>query len=220
MSGVASAIAGAGVLGAGASLAGSKKQSKAAKDAAALQMQQFQTLNQQQQPFIQSGYAANSRLAELLGIGTNSGASDFGSLLRPFGAEEFKQYMDPGYQFRKQQGEQSVLNSAAAGSGSLSGAALKDLLSFNQDLASTEYGNAFNRYQTQQGNIFQRLAGLTQIGQSAAAGVGQQGTALAGQAGQALTNAGTAAGAGIVGAGNALSGAATNYWLSNLVKGT
>ncbi len=150
--------------------------------------------------------------------GADSESSDYGSLLKPFGADEFKQFLDPGYQFRKQQGEQGVLNSASAGSGAMSGAALKDLLAFNSDLASTEYGNAFNRYQTQQGNIFQRLAGLTQLGQGAAANVGSQGTALAGNAGQALQAAGTASGAGIVGAGNALSNGATNYWLSGLLK--
>ncbi len=151
--------------------------------------------------------------------GADSESSDYGSLLQPFGADEFKKFLDPGYQFRRQQGEQSVLNSASAGSGAMSGAALKDLLSFNSDLASTEYGNAFNRYQTQQGNIFQRLAGLTQLGQGAAANVGSQGTALAGQAGQALQNAGTAAGAGTVGAGNAIAGGASNYWLSQMLKG-
>jgi len=139
----------------------------------------------------------------------------YGSLTDPFTVEDFYDYADPGYAFRLQQGKQAVLNSAAAGSGSMSGAALKDLLTFNQDYASTEYGNAFNRYQTQQGNIFSRLSDIAHLGQSAAAGVGSQGTALAGNAGQQAYNAGSAAGAGIVGAGNALSQGATNYWLYN-----
>ena len=140
---------------------------------------------------------------------------EYGSFTQPFDVEEFYKYQDPGYWFRLQQGTQGLQNSAAAGSGALSGAALKDLLMFNQDAASQEYTNSFNRYQTQQGNIFSRLSGIAQLGQNAAAGVGAQGTQLAGQAGQALSNAGTAGGAGIVGAGNALGQGATNYWLYN-----
>lgn len=139
----------------------------------------------------------------------------FGSLLDPFDVEQFYKYQDPGYWFRLQQGTQGLRNAASAGSGALSGAAFKDLLTFNQDMASQEYGNAFNRYQVQQGNIFSRLSDIARLGQSAAAGVGSAGTALAGNAGQAIYNAGSAAGAGIVGAGNAASQGLTNYWLYN-----
>jgi hypothetical protein len=137
----------------------------------------------------------------------------YGSFTKPFDVEEFYKYQDPGYAFRVQQGNQALQNSAAAGSGAMSGAALKDLLGYNQDMASQEYGNAFNRYQTSQGNIFSRLSSIANLGQNAAAGVGQQGTALAGNAGQMLSNAGAAEGAGIVGAGNALGQGASNYWL-------
>jgi hypothetical protein len=140
---------------------------------------------------------------------------EYGSFTKPFDVEEFYKYQDPGYWFRLQQGTQGLRNAAAAGSGALSGAAMKDLLTYNQDMASQEYGNAFNRYQTQQGNIFSRLSDIARLGQSAAAGVGSAGTQLAGNAGQAISNAGSASGAGIVGAGNALAQGATNYWLYN-----
>jgi hypothetical protein len=139
----------------------------------------------------------------------------YGSLLDPFDVEQFYQYQDPGYWFRLRQGEQGLRNAASAGSGALSGAALKDLLAYNQDMASQEYTNSFNRYQTQQGNIFNRLSDIARLGQSAAAGVGSAGTQLAGNAGQAAWQGGSAAGAGIVGAGNALGQGATNMWLYN-----
>lgn len=137
----------------------------------------------------------------------------FGSFSDPFTVEDFYDYADPGYAFQLQQGNQALQNSAAAGSGALSGAALKDLLKYNQDYAGTAYNDAFNRYQTQQGNIFSRLSSILTLGQNAAAGVGAQGTQLAGQAGQAISQAGAAAGAGIVGAGNNASSGLTNYWL-------
>ncbi len=69
MTWVAVAVAGAGVLGAGASYAGSKKQAKGAEKGANLQLEQFRILNQQQQPYIQSGYGALGKLNTLLGIG-------------------------------------------------------------------------------------------------------------------------------------------------------
>lgn len=137
----------------------------------------------------------------------------YGSFSDPFNVEAFYDYQDPGYAFELQQGQQAVQNAASAGSGAFSGAALKDLLKYSQGFARTGYNDAFNRYQTQQGNIFNRLATLLTVGQNAAAGVGSQGTTLAGNAGQAISNAGSAAGAGYVGAGNAIGNGLTNYWL-------
>jgi hypothetical protein len=139
--------------------------------------------------------------------------SSYGSFTKPFDAEEFYKYEDPGYWFRLQQGQQALQNSAAAGSGALSGAALKDLLGYNQDMASTEYNNAFNRYQTQQGNIFQRLFSIANLGQNSAANTGNIGATLAGNAGANISNAGTATGSGIVGGANAIGNGATNAWL-------
>jgi hypothetical protein len=137
----------------------------------------------------------------------------YGSFTKPFDVEQFYNYADPGYAFELQQGTQALQNSAAAGSGALSGAALKDLLGYSQNFARTGYNDAFNRYQTQQGNIFSRLSSIAQLGQNAAAGVGSTGANIAGNAGQAISNAGGAAGAGIVGAGNSLGSGLSDYWL-------
>ncbi len=137
----------------------------------------------------------------------------YGSFSDPFDVEDFYAQQDPGYAFELQQGQQALLNNASSQSGARTGAALKDLLGYSQGFARTGYNDAFNRHQTQQGNIFSRLASLAQLGQNAAAGVGAQGTQLAGNAGQMYSNAGAASGAGIVGAGNSLSSGLTNYWL-------
>ncbi len=137
----------------------------------------------------------------------------YGSFTQPFDVTQFYNYADPGYAFELQQGTQTLQNAASAGSGAFSGAALKDLLGYSQNFARTGYNDAFNRYQTQQGNIFSRLSDIAHLGQNAAANVGNQGTSLAGNAGQFTSNAGSAAGAGIVGAGNAIGDGLTNYWL-------
>ncbi len=52
---------------------------------------------------------------------------------------------DPGYQFRQQQGEQAINRANSARGGRASGRAMKELSSFNQGLASQEYGNFANR---------------------------------------------------------------------------
>jgi hypothetical protein len=116
-----------------------------------------------------------------------------------------RQY-SPAYQFQMQQGRQGVLNQDATGQGAQSGAALKDLIGYNQGYANTAFNNAFNQYQTQQGNVYNRLMGVAQLGQNAAANTGQQGTALAGQAAGAAQNYGTAIGGGIANAGGSIGG--------------
>lgn len=68
MTWVAVAIGGSALVGAGASYLGSKKQAKGAEKAGQLNMDMFNTVNQQQQPFIQSGYGAMGRLNTLLGL--------------------------------------------------------------------------------------------------------------------------------------------------------
>jgi hypothetical protein len=64
-------VGGASLIGAGASYAGAKKQAKGAEKGAQLNMDMFNTLNRQQQPYIQSGYGAQGRLNTLLGINPN-----------------------------------------------------------------------------------------------------------------------------------------------------
>lgn len=66
--------AGTAVLGAGASFLGSKKQADASKNAANINLDWLKTVNQQQQPYIQSGYGAMGRLNTLLGLSPNPNA--------------------------------------------------------------------------------------------------------------------------------------------------
>lgn len=211
------ALAG-GAIAAGGAESAAQQQADAARNAQAISLQEFQTITGQEQPFLQAGYGSLGQLQYLLGQGPQEGftgatglpqgsaGGGYGSLLQPFTADYMKQY-SPAYQFQLQQGQQGVLNADSGSQGALSGAALKDLTSFNQNYANTAFNNAFNQYQTQQGNIYARLAGLTQLGSSAAANLGSQGVALAGQQAQSAQNIGTALAGGTVGAANALSGA-------------
>lgn len=75
--------------------------------------------------------------------------------------------IDPGYQFRLNQGLQSINRSAAARGGAVSGAALKDLTNYSQGSASQEYQNAFNRFEQSTQNRFNNLNTVSNSGQQA-----------------------------------------------------
>jgi hypothetical protein len=126
-------------------------------------------------------------------------------LAKPFGAQQFEQ--DPGYAFRQSEGMKALERSAAARGGLLSGGTLKGIQRFGQDLASQEYGNAFNRYQTERAARLNPLQSLMGAGQSSANTL----TGAAGQLGQGQAQSQLAAGqaraSGYVGQSNALAGA-------------
>lgn len=94
--------------------------------------------------------------------------SDFGSLLQKFDNSVFEK--DPGYQFRMDEGNKALNNSLAAKGGLLSGAAAKAATRYNQDYASNEYNTAYGRFNADQTNLYNRLMGFADKGQSAAAG--------------------------------------------------
>jgi len=103
----------------------------------------------------------------------------FGSLNQTFNADSLKN--DPGYQYRMDEANKALQRSAAAKGGLLSGGTLRGLSSLNQNLASQEYQNAYNRFSNDQTTRYNRLANL--------AGLGQTATNMTGQLGQASTNA-------------------------------
>lgn len=192
---------GAGLVSAGvgayASGQAADKQAAAANNALNFQKQTFDT-NQQNmktaqgtlQPYLDVGKNATYTLGQLTGTG-NNGQQDFSSFFK-----------DPSYQFAQQQGELGIERGANARGLNLSGGAMKDLATFNSGLASQQYGNYFNR-----------LMGLSQIGQDATktnanlvTGNASTSTAGAGQIGNSMQGIGQAQASGIVGGANAITG--------------
>jgi hypothetical protein len=131
-------------------------------------------------------------------------SNEFGSLLKDFSMEDFE--ADPGYQFRMDEGMRGVEGGAAARGGLLSGAALKAIQKYGQGLASQEYGNAYNRYTSDQTNKFNKLTGLVQSGQGSAQQIGNAAQNFGQQAGNNMIGAGNAQASGIMGTTNALVG--------------
>ena len=103
--------------------------------------------------------------------------------------------LDPGYAFRQAEGEKGINRGAAARGMWDSGATMKALNRFNQDYATGEFSNVYNRNAN--------LAGLGQVGTTAGVAAGQN---YANNAGNLMTQAGNARASGYVGGANALSG--------------
>lgn len=194
-------------------ITGSNSQAKAAKSAANQQYQASQDANKIQKdmydqtrkdlsPYAQAGGTALSQL--MGGMGPN------GQFMQEYSGQDI--YDDPSYQFRLQQGQDSIQSGAAAQGGLLSGATQKALLNFGQDAASQEYGNAYNRFNADQTNQYNRLSNLVGLGQNAAAQQGNAGM----QTAQAVAN-NTMAGANAQAAGTIAAGNRTANNFSSLV---
>ena len=153
------------VIQAGGAYAGAKAQQRAADRAIDEQRRQFNRQVELQEPFRLAGVNA---LPELIAA----------SRYTPFSMEQFQQ--DPGYAFRMREGLKALDRSAATRGGLLSGNQLRGVTQFGQDLASQEYTNAFNRYQSERAARLNPLQSLAGMGQSNAATMAQQ----AGQFGQ------------------------------------
>ena len=219
-----------GVMGSNAAQSAANTQAAAGRDASAAQLQATRESNAmqqgmydknvaRQQPWVQQGQTSLGQLGGLMAPG--------GQLTQTFKPSDLT--TDPSYQWRLNQGSQA-LNSSAAARGMLgSGQNMKDMTNYAQGAASQEYQASFDRYNTNQNNLYNRLSALSGLGQNAAAGVGNQGAQVAGSMAQNtmsgvnssnnyLTGAAAANAAGQMGQANALAsgiGGAGNAWMAN-----
>jgi len=210
MTWVGAAIVTSSVIGSQAAKSAANTQANAAREAARIQQEQFNLINEQQKPYREAGYSALSDIGAMKPY-----------LTQQYTPEDFAQGIDPGYQFRLQQGQEATNRMANVGGGLLSGNALKGAQDYTQGLASQEYGNAFNRFQTGRANIYNSLASIAGLGQTSLGQTTAAGTTAAGNIGTNIANAGAAQAGGIVGSANALSGGLQQYgnqqYLSNLL---
>jgi hypothetical protein len=172
-------------------------QSSAAKSAAAqqagatnyasdVQRQMFETLNAQQAPYREAGYGALTRIGELLP-----------GLTAPVSREEILGL--PGYQFGIEQGTGAARQQMNVGGGGS-----------NVDRAAQKFavdytlGTAMPQVIAQRQNIYNTLAGIAGIGQTAQGQANQMGQNFAGNIGQAAIGGASALAAGQVGSANAM----------------
>jgi hypothetical protein len=186
-----------GVIGGKASKKAAGIQADAATYAADLQKEQFEKQVELNAPFREAGLTSQNKLLDLMGLSPGAG----GKYAKDFSMADFQ--ADPGYAFRMSEGLKALDRTAASRGGLLSGAALRGATRYGQDMASQEYTNAFNRYQTNRANQLNPLQSLMGAGQTAAGQVGAAGQAYATNAGNAYMNAADARASGYMGSANA-----------------
>jgi hypothetical protein len=82
---------------------------------------------------------------------------------------------------------------------------------YNQEFASNEYTNAYNRFNANRDRRYNRLAGVAQTGQTATRDIAQMGTQNAQARGELGMGAASARGSGYVGMANAINSGVGNY---------
>ena len=166
------------------------------------QRRQYDLNRADQAPYLAAGTGAVNRL----GAGVAAGG-EFGAVT-PFDFR-YDQNTDPGYAFRFSEGMKGLERGAAARGGLLSGATLRGITRYGQDMGSQEYQNAFNRYTTgfnantgERNQLYNRLAGVAGTGQTATNQIGAQGANMASNIGNAyMTSAANTGNAAMAAAG-------------------
>ena len=189
-----------GLIGSNASNSAANTQANAANQANQTQLQMFNTLQQNLNPYKQAGLPALQQLSQ----GTAPGGQ-FNSTFTP---DQYTQ--SPGYQWQLQQGMNAMNNQANAAGMGLSSANLQSLGSYVTGAAQQDYHNAYNQWLSNRQSNMGNVMGLAGMGQNAAAGIGsgamQTGNSIAGN----QIGAGNALAAGQIGSSNAWGGAINN----------
>jgi hypothetical protein len=183
---------------AGAAQQAAQMQADAANRAADQQMQMFNIQNEQQKPYREAGYSALTNIKDMLPYFTKQvTAQDLSSM--------------PGFTFGLEQGTGAAGQAANVGGGGS-----------NVDTARRKFAIDYStnvglpQYLSQRTGIYNTLANIAGIGQTAQGQTQALGQATAGNIGQLGIGGASALGAGNIGAANAYAGAGQNA--SNLVN--
>lgn len=139
---------------------------------------------------------------------TQSGSNGL-DFLHQFNAGDLNANLAPNWAFSLEQGQGAAKNALNL-TGGIGGNFGKGLIDYTLNKSGDLYQQAFGNYTANQTNIFNRLASIAGLGQTANQASGQAGTTLAGNAGNATIAGGAAQAAGTVGSANAISGGLTN----------
>ena len=227
---LAGATIGSSLLGADAASSAADQQAQTAANAQAQQLAMFNTQNAQLAPQRAAGYTAINNIGSMLPetsqtydaqgnlTGTQTGT---GYLTHQFNAQDLNANLAPNYQWQLGQGQQATNAASNATGGLVGGNSLKSLNDYTQNYAQGAYQDAFNNYNTQRGNIYNTLASIAGLGQSAQNTSAQLSGNTANALSSLATGSAAAQAAGQIGSASALSGGLSNLgnqnYLSNLL---
>lgn len=186
---------------------------QAASDAAiAEQRRQYDLNREDYAPWRQAGGDAINRLRMLLGLGSDDGSGNFGSLNKKFSMQDF--LSDPitqaSYKSGLDLGTQALDRMAGARGSRNSGAQLKALNKFGTDYTNTKAGESYGRFYGDQDRTFNRLSGVAGSGQTAVTNGANINSGISNNIGNILTGQGNARGASAISQGNMWGNAANN----------
>lgn len=211
-----------GMMGAGGAESAANTQANAQANSTAVQKQMFDTTNAQQAPYRQAGQNALNTIAWGQNIGPQFGDVTQGEFTHQFNANDLATNLDPSYDFRRSQTLGAAGNLLNLNAGAFSGNALKGVMDYGNNVANTGYQQAFENYNANQSNIFNRLSTIAGLGSTANAQGAQLTGSLAPSIGGSIAATGAAQAGGTVGAANALSGGLNNagswYTLNNIMN--
>lgn len=216
MSVVAVAIVGAAIVGLGGAYMSSEAQKEASDKAVESQgrmskenIELQRELTDQQREDVEPWRVAGEGALQSLQAGIESGEFDMTDSKINVNLED-----DPGYRFRLSEGVNALDASASARGRLLSGAQVKGVNEYAQNVASNEYGNAYARgadeYARESNKKlrkFNALSSLAGTGQVAATDQANRTSALASNTGNIMNNLGQAQAQGEYNKGNARAGA-------------
>ena len=220
-----------GLFGSSSAKKAAKQSRKGQEAAARAAKEQYEKSEKAFKPYTEAGTRGLAEYERMLGA-----QADYEDLIKSdirdpfqFGAEEFQQYKDPGYEFRLAEGERALSRQAGALGKLQSGERAVGLIQYGQQMGSQEFGAARQRamqdYQSQVSREQQEYerslgtygrqytapmsgyGGLADIGRSSVSDLARLGAAAAGAQGQAAVGAGEARAAGTLGSAGAWSGA-------------
>lgn len=200
---VATAVIGAGVIGAGAQMWGASEaadaQREGAAQSAAISREMYEKTRADLAPYRAVGQDASIRMTNRLS-----------ELTEPISVNPDDFLNSDYYKFLEKEGNRAVTNSAAARGLASSGAALKGAAAFAKGLNSQEWKSNFEMQRSNKGDAYTRLKGLIDTGQTAATGTGNAGAASATQQGNATIGSGNASAAQYNAMGGSIANLASN----------
>ncbi len=171
-------------LGPGGAQEAAKIQAQAAQAGIDEQRRQFDALQALLAPYQQAGLPALQAQQSMLGLGSPEQAqAQINSILQ-----------GPQYQAMQQQGQEAILQNAAATGGLRGGNTQAALAQFSPQLLSQLLNDRYTQ-----------LGGMTTIGQNSAAGIGSQGMGMASNIGNLLQQQGAAQAGGKLAMNQAMS---------------
>ena len=201
--GVAS-VAGAYIASQGAQ-SGAQTQANAMNQATQAQEQMFNQQLALNAPYRAAGKTDLAAIQGGLGTGPAVGGVPSGYFTHQFNASDLNANLAPNWKFQLDQGLGAMKNAENLSGGLLSGNALRSLNNYAQQFSGNAYQQAYDNYTNNQANIYNRLAGIANMGMQSGMASATASPQYAQGISSTIQGAGTALGAGQVGSANAYS---------------